>query len=331
MKKLFTAFFAAIIVAFSAHAATLTPIQLLNPAGSTSGQAVISTGSSTAPTWGNVTAAALAAQAANTVVANATAASASPTAVALPSCSASNSALQYTSSTGFTCGTSYALTGSTLAQFAATTSAQLAAVLSDETGSGAAVFGTSPTIGSATLSTPTISGGTINNAAIGATTPSTGKFTTLQATGAITPSSTAGIVGTATNDSPNAGSIGELVSNSATGTSLSNGTAINGTSISLTAGDWDAIAQCRFNTTTATIASGAVGISTTSATYGAFGTIGNFVNTNNSVATTNQFYANTILVPLRLASTTTIYAVTSSSFAAGTVTVDCFIRARRVR
>jgi len=46
-----------------------------------------------------------------------------------------------------------ALTSNPLSQFAATTSAQLAGVISDETGSGALVFGTSPTI-----TTPAISG-----------------------------------------------------------------------------------------------------------------------------------------------------------------------------
>lgn len=44
-----------------------------------------------------------------------------------------------------------ALTTNPLSQFASTTSAQLAGVLSDETGSGAAVFGTSPTIATPTL------------------------------------------------------------------------------------------------------------------------------------------------------------------------------------
>lgn len=47
--------------------------------------------------------------------------------------------------------TGLAVTGGTLAQFAATTSAQLAGIISDETGSGALVFGTSPT-----LTTPVI-------------------------------------------------------------------------------------------------------------------------------------------------------------------------------
>lgn len=47
-----------------------------------------------------------------------------------------------------------ALTSGTLAQFAATTSAQLAGVLSDETGSGSAVFATSPTLVTPALGTP---------------------------------------------------------------------------------------------------------------------------------------------------------------------------------
>lgn len=47
-----------------------------------------------------------------------------------------------------------ALTSNPLSQFAATTSAQLAGVLSDETGSGAAVFATSPTFVTPALGTP---------------------------------------------------------------------------------------------------------------------------------------------------------------------------------
>ena len=48
--------------------------------------------------------------------------------------------------------TGLAVTSGTLAQFAATTSAQLLGVISDETGSGSLVFGTSPTLTTATLS-----------------------------------------------------------------------------------------------------------------------------------------------------------------------------------
>ena len=55
----------------------------------------------------------------------------------------------------------------TLAQHAATTSAQLAGIISDETGSGSLVFGTSPTITSPTLVTPVLgtpTSGTLTNA-----------------------------------------------------------------------------------------------------------------------------------------------------------------------
>lgn len=54
-----------------------------------------------------------------------------------------------------------ALTTNPLSQFAATTSAQLRGVLSDETGTGAAVFATSPTLVTPILGTPT--SGTLTN------------------------------------------------------------------------------------------------------------------------------------------------------------------------
>jgi hypothetical protein len=56
MKRLLTAALLA-LSSSSVFAATLNPVQLLNPAGSTAGQAIISTGASTAPAWGNVSAA----------------------------------------------------------------------------------------------------------------------------------------------------------------------------------------------------------------------------------------------------------------------------------
>jgi hypothetical protein len=92
-------------------AATTVPVQLLNPAGSTAGQTILSTGPSTAPAWGGIALSGLGAQAANTVVANATGSSATPTAAPLPSCSTTNSALKYTSGTGFGCGSTFATTG----------------------------------------------------------------------------------------------------------------------------------------------------------------------------------------------------------------------------
>jgi hypothetical protein len=58
--------------------------------------------------------------------------------------------------------TGVGLTASPLSQFAATTSAQLAGVISDETGTGALVFATSPTLVTPILGTPT--SGTLTNA-----------------------------------------------------------------------------------------------------------------------------------------------------------------------
>lgn len=58
--------------------------------------------------------------------------------------------------------TGLGLTASGLNQFAATTSAQLAGVISDETGSGALVFGTSPTIATPTLTGTVTASGDIN-------------------------------------------------------------------------------------------------------------------------------------------------------------------------
>jgi len=67
--------------------------------------------------------------------------------------------------------------GTGIATWLATpTSANLATAVTDETGSGSLVFATSPS-----LTTPAISGGTINNASIGVTTPAAGNFTTLSA------------------------------------------------------------------------------------------------------------------------------------------------------
>ncbi|PRX32251.1 hypothetical protein B0G75_104272 [Paraburkholderia sp. BL18I3N2] len=104
-----------------------------------------------------ITYANLAKAGANTMLGNFTGATANVAAFSVPSCSTANSALQYTSASGLSCGTTFALTSGTLAQFASTTSAQLAGIIPDETGSGSLVFASSPALaGTPTAPTATV-------------------------------------------------------------------------------------------------------------------------------------------------------------------------------
>ncbi|AJY12573.1 hypothetical protein K6W16_10305 [Burkholderia dolosa] len=308
-----------------AHAATKVPVQMIDTVGSTVGQAIVSGGPSGVSTWGSVSVSGLSPVTANTVLANATGSTATPTAFPMPSCSGANNALRWTAGTGFTCASSIALTSAGLNQFAATTSAQLASVVSDETGSGALVFGTSPTITS-----PTITGGSINNTPIGATTASTGRFTTITATGAITPSSTAGIVGTALGDNANAGSVGEFINPAATtGTSITNNVAVNCATAPLSAGDWDVEGVVQFAPAASTVfVNPGVGISTVSAAFGAFDTSMLKIGSN------GQGLGDTLVTPtvrVPLSSAATVYLVASAGVSGGTATCNGRIRARRIR
>lgn len=269
MKRLLTGALA-LILSIAASATTFTPIQLLNPTGSTSGQAIVSTGASTVPAWSNVAATTLASQAANTVVANVTGSAASPTAFAMPSCSTSASALIWTSGAGFACN---------------------AAIL----------------------------GGT-----------NAGAFTTLAASGTISPSQTAGIVGTTTNNSANAGSIGEYPTpGSTTGTSLTTATLANCASLSLSAGDWDVQGNVKFIAAGSTIPTAFyAGLSATSATLGTDDTI---TELSATFATGQTQRIPTPIIRFSLASTATVFLVAQSVFTVSTMTCNGFIRARRVR
>lgn len=95
---------------------------------------------------------------------------------------------------------SIALQSSALSQFAATTSAQLASVISDETGSGALVFATSPTLVTPALGTP--SSGNLSNCtsipmaqasgALAIANGGTGQTAALAAFDALSPTTTKG-------------------------------------------------------------------------------------------------------------------------------------------
>lgn len=244
-----------------AHAATTVPVQLLNPTGSTSGQAIVSTGASSAPAWGSVTAGSLAPQAANTALANATGSSAAPSAVSIPSCSTTASALNWTTSSGFTCNTgisAFSLSGgavnATTGQFTSLQGQTLTVTNSLTSGSSAIISSTSNTANGAAL----LFSGNGSNAnkivhvtnGTFAITNSAGTVDILQLTdagafsisGIINPTYPSGIKGNISGSNVSAGTVGEVISSnipSASAVAISTGVAKTITSITLTAGDWD--------------------------------------------------------------------------------------------
>lgn len=165
--------------------------------------------------------------------------------------------------------------------------------------------------------------------------PGTTALATVTASGTITPSQTNGIVGTTTNNSANAGSVGELLSATiATGSSvtLTTNTAANVTSVSLTAGDWDVsgVVDYTFAATTA-FTSLIQGISTASASVGAQDTFSQLsLATNVPGGTTDSSFV-TPVVRISIAGTTTVYLVTKCLFTVASLKAYGTIRARRVR
>lgn len=157
-----------------------------------------------------------------------------------------------------------------------------------------------------------------------------GSFTTISSAGSITPSQTAGIIGTTTNNNANSGSVGEYISNSGRGVSLTSNTPTNITSISLTAGDWDVSGTVTFvpaNTTSPTLMQ--CGISTTSSTFNGLGSQ-SFLNLAFPTTGVSQGFVAPVQ-RISIASSTTVYLVAESSFTISTMTANGFIRARRVR
>lgn len=220
------------------------------------------------------------------------------------------------------------------------------------------LFNNAQFTGTVVIPTLTLSGGTINGTSVGATTQSTGSFTTLAAsstisgagfstylasppaiggtaaaagsfttlssTGNFTPSQTNGIIGTTTNNNANAGSIGEYQTNSTTGTSMTTNTGVNATSISLTAGDWDVWGVVTFlpaGTPTQIVA----GVNTTSATLPA---VFQALAMTMPAASNQNLLAPTVRISL--ASTTTVFLVAQSAFSS-TQTCNGIIFARRRR
>ena len=317
MKRLLTGAFA-LLLPIAALATTLNPVQLLNPTGSTSGQAIVSTGSSTAPAWANVSATALAAQAANTVIGNATSSSASPTPITVTGCNGSAQALQWTNGSGFGCNSAIATSG---ANSNITSLSGLSTALSVAQGGTGAISSAAAltNLGAAPIASPTFTG-TVTAAA-------------LTATGVITPSQTAGIVGTTTNNNANAGSVGEVVASAivSPGSSITNATPSNVTSISLTAGDWDVWGNIYLVPAGSTVVTQQRGtIATTSAAMGTYGDPGSFLSPI-TLPAGNALTESIGPVRISLASTTTVYLVQQTAFTTSTCTAFGQISARRRR
>ena len=174
------------------------------------------------------------------------------------------------------------------------------------------------------------------NGTVGATTANTGAFTTIIASSTITPSQTAGIVGTTTNNAADAGSVGEVITSSVAvgaAVSLVNNTAKTVTSISLTAGDWDVFGTIAFNgggTTNTTLLIG--GVNTTNNTLPSL--YEELASQNAALAAPFGTSPVGFTIPttrVSLSGTTTYYLVAYALFSVSTCTGFGRITARRSR
>lgn len=307
-----------------ACAATTLPVQLLNPTGSTAGQTVISNGPSSAPAWGAVTLNGLTGTlaVANGGTGATTQAAALSNLLGASTVPIANGGTAATSASA--ARTNLGL-GTSAVVNTGTSGATIPLLNAANTWAAAQTFSVRPTFNGAT---PYDSSNlTIANYAPLASPTFTGTVTTaaLTTTGLITPSSTVGIKGTATNDNAQAGSIGEYVESSTSSFAISTGTTVNITSITLTAGDWDVFAWAGLTGGTSTT-SFQMGFSTTSASYDA--TPGRYARTNTTF-TSGGMTLDT-MGRLQLTSTTTVYLIASGAWS-GTNTAAGIIRARRVR
>ncbi len=149
----------------------------------------------------------------------------------------------------------------------------------------------------------------------------------------------ANLVGTTTNDSAAAGSVGEVISSTVTSgsaVSLTTVTAANITSISLTAGDWDLSWTLAFVTASTTSLTDVRGSSsTTSATLATPGALDHpyTINQYNAFVpgVTTFCFGGGCQGRISIGSTTTVYLVARGTFTVSTLSSYGAIWARRVR
>ncbi|RQU47830.1 hypothetical protein DF147_09355 [Burkholderia cenocepacia] len=174
------------------------------------------------------------------------------------------------------------------------------------------------TLGGATFASPGL---------IGSTTAGSGRFTTLQATAAITPAYPVGIVGNTSGSNVSAGAVGEPNTSSSAPASLTSGTTMNVTSVSLSAGDWDVTGTYTVNPAgTTVVTSMYAGLSTIS---GALGPAGTMTVLQFTAPAGAQQILTLPTVQVNASASTTVYCVTNTTFNTSTATGQCRVFARR--
>lgn len=153
-------------------------------------------------------------------------------------------------------------------------------------------------------------------------------------TGALTPTQTGGLIGTTTNNNASTGSVGEYLSSAVAGPGVpnANGTAVNMTSLSLTAGDWDVQGNVVFNPSANNAQVMVVGLNTVSATLSyTNGTMFQIGLTGGTTLLVTNTAMPTGRLRVSVAATTTVYIVAAANYASGSCTVYGYMDARRVR
>lgn len=186
-----------------------------------------------------------------------------------------------------------------------------------------------------------VSGTTNQITSTGGTTPVLALASPLTTPGSVTITgsltfspTTAGIVGTTTNDNAAAGRVGEYIESVVSGVSAgASGAFFDVTSISLTAGDWDVFCMARADSN-GTWSEYIIGISTTSGNSST-----GLVNGSNQLteewantATAVTVFSGTIASYRQsFSGTTTVYFKGRTSYSAGTPTFSGRLSARRIR
>lgn len=173
-----------------------------------------------------------------------------------------------------------------------------------------------------------ITGLTIDGTTIGATTPATGKFTTLQSTGLISPTYPSGIAGNTTGLSVSAGSIGEVITTSVSSVGLSSGASTAIATLSPTSGTWLVFANVVYSFTGLAVASALqAGVNTASS-------MPSTSSTNIKIPGIGLSGDNSLMTPLRVfnsSSSGTFYLMASATFTGvGTTTASAVLTAIRI-